>query len=109
LTERRTVTIRFAEGDAAGVTAVVRVYRGGRSCAELALHARKPAATFAYELDPDADGSAGRALGTGYAYEVEYQWGYAREAWHKGESDTDELILPFPGSTGKASFPFRGR
>jgi hypothetical protein len=43
------------------------------------------------------------------SYEVEYQWGYAREAWHKGESDADELILPFPGSTGEASFPFRRR
>lgn len=107
--ERRTVRIRLAEGDAAGVTAVVCVYRGGRSCAELTLHTREPAATVVYELDPDSEGSSGRALGTGYAYEVEYQWGYAREAWHKGESDADELILPFPGSTGEASFPFRRR
>lgn len=58
---------------------------------------------------PGAEGSAGRAVGKGYSYEVEYQWGYAREAWHKGESDADELILPFPASTGEASFPLRRR
>src|SRR5262245_28260890 len=86
---RRTVTVRFAEGDAAGVTAVVRVCRGDRLLAELRLTAAKSKTAFDYEIDTRE--------GSGYSYEVEYAWGYAREASRSGKSDADELILPFPG------------
>ena len=98
---RRTVTVRFAEGDAAGVTAVVRIRRGEQVCADLKLTARESVATFDYDFDPRACSS--------YSYEIEYAWGYAREASRHGKSDADELILPFPGSTGIASFSFASR
>src|SRR5262245_3414546 len=98
---RRTVTIRFAEGDAAGVTAIVRIRRGDELLADLRLTATKAKAAFDYEFDPSEGG--------GYSYEVDYAWGYAREASRSGKSDADELIIPFPGSTGTASFPFVSR
>jgi hypothetical protein len=97
----RTVTVRFAEGDAAGVTAVVRIRRDEKLCAEITLTASRSVASFDYELDPLADNS--------YSYAVEYAWGYAREASRQGKSDADELIIPFPGSIGTASFPFASR
>jgi hypothetical protein len=95
---KRTVTIRFAQGDTAGVTAIARIHVGARPHAELRLNSRNPRVGFDYDADS-----------AGYAYEIEYQWGYAREAWHRGQSDTDELILPFPGSEGNASFAFPRR
>lgn len=107
--EHRFVAIRLAEGDSAGVTAVVRIRHGERFSVVLTLNARKPAAGFEYDLDTDATGCGSQRGSKPYAYEIEYQWGYAREAWHKGESDAGELILPFPGSTGHASFPFPRR
>ena len=81
--------MRFAEGDAAGVTAVVRIRRGEPLCAELRLTANQSVATFEYDFD--------QGTGSGYSYEVEYAWGYAREASRYGKSDADELILPIPG------------
>ena len=105
----RTVMIRLADGDAAGVRAIIRIRHGEKFSAEVTLDWGKPSATFAYDFDAEAAGTEDRAAGSCYFYEVEYQWGYAREAWHKGESDAGELILPFPGSTGNASFPFPRR
>jgi hypothetical protein len=95
---KRTVTIRFAPGDSAGVTATARIQVGGQDCAELRLNSRHPAASFEYDT-----------AHAGYSCEIEYQWGYAREAWHRGQYDTDELVLPLPGSEAKASFLFPRR
>lgn len=91
------------------MTAIVRIRRGEKLSAEFTLNSRKSSTRFEYDFDAVTPGSQGQAIGTGYSFEVEYQWGYAREAWHKGESDADELILPFPGSTGIASFLFPRR
>lgn len=107
--DHRVITVRLAAGDAGGVTAVVRIRRGDGFATELTLHPGAPSATFAYDVETDeiGNGAGLRAAGRSYAYEIEYRWGYAREASRRGESDADELILPFPGSTGHASFPFR--
>jgi hypothetical protein len=73
------------------------------AAAPVTLHPGHPAAMVECGID------AAAGTGTAYELDVEYQWGYAREAWYRGRFDTDELVLPFPGSGGAASFPFPRR
>jgi hypothetical protein len=106
---RRTLKIRLAQGESAGVTAIVRVRCGACQVAELTLRSGAPSASVEIDVEAAAPDARSQSAGGTYCFEVEYQWGYAREAWYKGSADADELILPYPGSTGAASFAFPRR
>ena len=84
----------------------MRIRAGANAPVELILRPGKSSASFEFDDAAAAERPPGERA---YSFEVEYRWGYAREAWYKGSADADELVLPFPGSTGEASFPFPRR
>lgn len=108
--QRRVITVRLAEGDAGGVVAEIRLEHGGQSSPVLALRPGNESATFEYDVDEAEELPNNRKRAwRGYAFHVEWRWGYAREASRSGESEVDELVIPFPGSCGEASFEFPRR
>ena len=89
----RSIKLRLADGDFSGGKAIVRIRRGAQTCAEISLTPGRPAATVELAIDADHGAAGGRAARRPYDIEVEYQWGYAREAWYRGSADVDVLVL----------------
>lgn len=73
----RKVTIRLAAGDFSGGSAIVRVRAGANAPVELILHSGKSLAIFEFDDAAAAERPKGAQA---YSFEVEYRWGYAREA-----------------------------
>ena len=107
--QHRVIPVRLAEGDAGGVVAEIRLQHGGQSSPTLVLHPGNRSATFEYDVDEAEEIPNHQRGWRGYSFRVEWRWGYARERSYSGESNADELIVPFPGSGGEASFEFPRR
>ncbi|MCW3053927.1 MAG: hypothetical protein JWN14_3097 [Chthonomonadales bacterium] len=102
--ERWNVVVRLVEGDDGGLSAKVTLTHG-EQVGKVRLYSGAPSVEWSYEIT-DEEIQAGR---TGYTYLVEYEWGYAREASCRGEAVSSPLILPLPGVSDNASFPFPRR
>jgi hypothetical protein len=107
--EHRVITVRLAEGDDGGVVAEIRLEHGAQSSPTLALRPGNRSATFEYDVDEAEEIPNHKKGWRGYSFRIEWKWGYARERSYAGESDASELVVPFPGSDGLATFEFPRR